>query len=149
MDAERLLTQLGNKTPIPNSPEEAVLEFIPFVEAPIAVRFQVPEFVSQCPITGAPDFARIVIDYVPRSRLLESKSLKLWMNSYRNHGAFHEQIATSIGNRLWSEAVPIWLRVAALFNARGGIPIDVFYTRGEKPVSLYVPDVDLNPFRGR
>lgn len=143
------LKQLGSRTPIPVSPDKAVLEFIPFAEAPVCIRFQVPEFVSRCPITGAPDFARIIIDYVPSTLLLESKSAKLYFNAFIGHGAFHEQIAVLIGNRLWAEAKPTWLRVCAFFNARGGIPLDVFYTRGEKPNSLYIPDPDLNPFRGR
>lgn len=143
------LKQLGEKTPIPTDPYKALIETIPFEEAPICVRFQIPEFTSVCPITGAPDFARFVIDYVPRSLLIESKSLKLFMNSFRNHGAFHEEVTSLIGNRLYFEAGPRWIRICAFFNARGGIPIDVFYSRGERPVTVEIPDVDLEPFRGR
>jgi 7-cyano-7-deazaguanine reductase len=143
------LTQLGQKTEIPTQPDKAKIELIPFVESPVCVRFQIPEFTSLCPITSQPDFARLVIDYVPRKLLIESKSLKLYLNSFRNHGVFHEEVTSSIGDRLYFETNAIWLRIAAFFNARGGIPIDVFYQRGEMPRTVYIPDVNLNSFRGR
>ena len=85
-------TMLGQQTGLPASPEEAVLESVPNPHngADYVARFAVPEFTSICPVTGQPDFAHLVIDYVPDQYLVESKSFKLFMGSFRNHGAFHE-----------------------------------------------------------
>src|SRR6267154_3885753 len=86
------LTQLGQSVALPASPELAVLERVPnpHPQQRYMARFAAPEFTSLCPITGQPDFAHMVIDYVPNKWLLESKSLKLYVASFRNHGAFHE-----------------------------------------------------------
>ncbi|TGT79546.1 preQ(1) synthase, partial [Mesorhizobium sp. M8A.F.Ca.ET.161.01.1.1] len=86
------LSQLGTKVDTPESPEKAVLEKVPNGNAgtDYVVRFTAPEFTSLCPMTGQPDFAHIVIDYIPGDFLVESKSLKLFLQSFRNHGAFHE-----------------------------------------------------------
>ena len=95
-----------------------------------------PEFTSVCPMTGQPDFAHIVIDYVPRKLLVESKSLKLFLGSFRNHGAFHEDCTVGIAKRLAKELKPVWLRIGGYWYPRGGIPIDVFYQTGPVPKGL-------------
>ena len=148
--ATRGLQQLGSRTEIPASPDEALIEVIAWsVKTPICVRLTCPEFTSLCPITGAPDFARIIIDYIPSVSLVESKSLKLYLHSFRNHGAFHEQVVDAIGSRLWVEVGPVWLRVAGLFFPRGGIPIDVFWSRGSVPEGTTVPGLVTSPYEGR
>src|SRR5277367_153963 len=94
--------QLGHPTPIPASPGEAVLDRVrnPHPDTNYVARFTFPEFTLMCPVTGQPDFATLVIDYVPRGSLVESKSLKLYLNSFRNHGAFHEECTVTIGKRI-------------------------------------------------
>ena len=145
------LTQLGQPTRIPNNPEEAVLERVPNPRADAAyvVRFTVPEFSSICPITGQPDFAHIVIDYVPRDWLLESKSLKMFVISFRNHGAFHEACTMLVARRLVELLDPVWLRIGAYWYPRGGIPIDVFWQTGAPPDGAWIPDQGVPPYRGR
>ncbi|NRB17115.1 MAG: NADPH-dependent 7-cyano-7-deazaguanine reductase QueF [Rhodobacteraceae bacterium] len=145
------LTQLGGATKLPNSPEEAVLERVPNPQAgtPFAVRFTAPEFTSLCPMTGQPDFAHIVLDYVPADWLVESKSLKLFLGSFRNHGAFHEDCTVTIGKRLVEVLQPQWLRVGGYWYPRGGIPIDIFYQTGEQPAAVWIPDQGVPTYRGR
>jgi 7-cyano-7-deazaguanine reductase len=145
------LTQLGQQTPAPTSPEMAVLEKVPNPEAgtPYLVRFTAPEFTSLCPLTGQPDFAHLVIDYVPGPFLVESKSLKLYLASFRNHGAFHEACTVGIAKRLVAEIQPAWLRIGGYWYPRGGIPIDVFYQTGEAPKGVWIPDQGVQPYRGR
>jgi 7-cyano-7-deazaguanine reductase len=145
------LTQLGHTTKPPASPEEAVLERIPNPQprARYLVRFTCPEFTSICPVTGQPDFAHIVIDYVPKAWIVESKSLKLYLGSFRNHGAFHEDCTLAIGKRLVDELKPHWLRIAGYWYPRGGIPIDVFWQTGAPPRDLWLPDPGVPPYRGR
>ncbi len=145
------LRQLGGKAEIPASPDDAVLETVadPHLGEDYLVRFQVPEFTSLCPVTGQPDFARLVIDYVPAGRILESKSLKLYLASFRNHGAFHEECTVAIGKRLAAEAAPKWLRIGGYWFPRGGIPIDVFWQSGPPPKGLWVPATGVPPYRGR
>ncbi len=145
------LTQLGQPTEAPASPETAVLEKVPNPEAgtPYLVRFTAPEFTSLCPLTGQPDFAHLVIDYVPGPFLVESKSLKLYLASFRNHGAFHEACTVGIGKRLAAEIQPQWLRIGGYWYPRGGIPIDVFYQTGEAPKGIWIPDQGVQPYRGR
>jgi 7-cyano-7-deazaguanine reductase len=147
----RDLTQLGRPTPIPESPEKAVLETVanPHPGERYLVRFAAPEFTSLCPITGQPDFAHLVIDYVPRDRLVESKSLKLYLNAFRNHGAFHEDCTVAIGRRLVAALDPAWLRIGGYWYPRGGIPIDVFWQTGAPPEGLWIPDQGVAPYRGR
>ena len=146
-----MLTQLGRQTKPPQSPETAVIEWVdnPHPGRLYAVRFTCPEFTSVCPLTGQPDFAHLVIDYVPEARILESKSLKLYLGSFRNHGAFHEDCTVAIARRLCEAIEPRWLRIAGYWYPRGGIPIDVFYQTGEKPDGLFLPDPDVAPYRGR
>ncbi len=129
------LTQLGRPTPMPASPDAALLERVanPHADTPYCVRFAAPEFTSLCPLTGQPDFAHLVIDYVPQAWLVESKSLKLYLGSFRNHGAFHEDCTVAIGKRLVALLEPAWLRIGGYWYPRGGIPIDVFWQTGPAP----------------
>ncbi len=145
------LTQLGTSTPLPASPESAVLEKVanPHMNVDYAIRFTCPEFTSLCPLTGAPDFAHLVIDYVPRTLIVESKSLKLFLGSFRNCGAFHEDCTVGIGKRIVEAVEPAWLRIAGYWYPRGGIPIDVFYQMGEVPKGVYIPVLDVPAYRGR
>lgn len=145
------LTQLGAKTDLPQSPDEATLERVPNPQAGevYVVRFTQPEFTSLCPITGQPDFAHLVIDYVPGDWLVESKSLKLFLGSFRNHGAFHEDCTVGIGKRLAQLLTPQWLRIGGYWYPRGGMPIDVFWQTGAAPAGLWLPDQGVAPYRGR
>mgnify|MGYP000474322574 FL=1 len=145
------LTQLGSSTELPDDPDKAVLEKVPNPQAGTGymVRFVAPEFTSLCPITGAPDFAHLVIDYVPRDFLVESKSLKLFLGSFRNHGAFHEDCTVYIGKRLVDLLDPEWLRIGGYWYPRGGIPIDVFYQTGPAPEGVWIPEQAVAPYRGR
>ncbi|WP_197057512.1 MULTISPECIES: preQ(1) synthase [Aureimonas] len=145
------LTQLGQPTALPASPEEAVLERVANPQAGIryCVRFTAPEFTSLCPMTGQPDFAHLVIDYVPSGWLVESKSLKLYLGAFRNHGAFHEDCTISIARRLVDLLEPEWLRIGGYWYPRGGIPIDVFWQTGAVPGDVWIPDQGVPPYRGR
>ena len=145
------LTQLGRPAAIPASPDEARLEAVPNPHPGTlyAVRFTAPEFTALCPVTGQPDFAHLVIDYVPRDLLVESKSLKLYLNFFRNHAAFHEDCTVAIGKRLDETPKPHWLRIGGYWYPRGGIPIDVFYTVGDLPSGVWVPEQAVAPYRGR
>ncbi|WP_062230761.1 preQ(1) synthase [Aureimonas sp. N4] len=146
------LTQLGRDTRPAASPEEAVLETVPFArrtDPAAVVRFTCPEFTSLCPVTGQPDFAHIVIDYVPDERLVESKSLKLFLTSFRNHGAFHEDCTVMIGQRIVEATQPLWLRIGGYWYPRGGIPIDVFWQTGVPPAGIFLPDQGAPSYRGR
>jgi 7-cyano-7-deazaguanine reductase len=145
------LTQLGGSVDTPTSPENAVLERVPNPQgdATYVARFVCPEFTSLCPVTGQPDFAHLVIDYVPAEWLVESKSLKLYLQSFRNHGAFHEDCTVGIGRRLAEELNPTWLRIGGYWYPRGGIPIDVFWQTGRPPADVWLPDQGVPPYRGR
>lgn len=145
------LTQLGCATKLPGTPEEAVLERVaqPRPGERYLVRFTAPEFTSLCPLTGQPDFAHVMIDYVPGEWLVESKSLKLFLGAFRNHGAFHEDCSVMIGQRLRDLLAPEWLRIGAYWYPRGGIPIDVFWQTGPQPADLWIPDQGVPPYRGR
>ena len=145
------LTQLGGKTILPKSPDEAVLEKVDNANrgTPFTVRFTCPEFTALCPVTGQPDFAHLVIDYWPGDTLVESKSLKLYLASFRNHGAFHEDCTIAIARRIVAAIEPHWLRIGGYWYPRGGMPIDVFYQTGPVPDDLWIPDQGLAPYRGR
>jgi 7-cyano-7-deazaguanine reductase len=136
---------------LPNDPEQATLDRVanPHPDLDYVARFTVPEFTSLCPVTGQPDFANIVIDYVPDQYLVESKSFKLFMGSFRNHGAFHEDCTLMIAKRLISRLEPRWLRISGFWYPRGGIPIDVFWQSSTPPDGLYVADPGVPPYRGR
>jgi 7-cyano-7-deazaguanine reductase len=146
-----MLTQLGHAASLPASPEEAILEHVPNPHPGTLylIRFTAPEFTSLCPITAQPDFAHLVIDYVPGDRIVESKSLKMYLGAFRNHGAFHEGCTIDIAKRLVAEIAPQWLRIGGYWYPRGGIPIDVFWQTGEPPSGLWLPDQGVAPYRGR
>ena len=145
------LTQLGGQTEQPKNPEAAILETVqnPQADVDYVIRFTAPEFTSLCPMTGQPDFAHLVIDYIPRNKLVESKSLKLFLTSFRNHGAFHEDCTVSIARRLIDELDPKWVRIGGYWYPRGGIPIDVFFQHGEIPGGVWVPEQGVPGYRGR
>jgi 7-cyano-7-deazaguanine reductase len=143
--------QLGRKVAIPAAPDQAVLDRVanPHADTNYVARFVMPEFTALCPITGQPDFAHLVIDYVPDKFLIESKSLKLFLNSFRNHGAFHEDCTVGIGKALATLLKPRWLRIGGYWYPRGGMPIDVFWQTGKLPAGVWVPDQGVAPYRGR
>ncbi|MGD9740534.1 MAG: preQ(1) synthase [Bauldia sp.] len=143
--------QLGRPAVIPASPEEAQLDRVsnPHPDQNYVARFTCPEFTSLCPVTGQPDFGILVIDYVPGEWLLESKSLKLYLAAFRNHGAFHEDCTVGIGRRIAELLEPRWLRIGGYWNPRGGIPIDVFWQTGAVPEGLWLPDQGVPTYRGR
>jgi 7-cyano-7-deazaguanine reductase len=143
--------QLGRPSTIPASPEEAVLDRVPnpHPDTLYVARFTAPEFTSLCPVTGQPDFAILVIDYVPGEWLVESKSLKLYLHSFRDHGAFHEDCTIAVGKRLAELLEPRFLRIGGYWFPRGGIPIDVFWQTGEPPKGLWLPDQGVPPYRAR
>lgn len=145
------LTQLGRQVDGFASPADAVLERVanPQAGAVFAARFTAPEFTCLCPVTGQPDFARLVIDYAPADWLIESKSLKLYLASFRNHGAFHEDCTVAIGRKITQVAQPTWLRIGGYWNPRGGIPIDVFWQTGPAPEGLWLPDQGVAAYLGR
>ncbi len=145
------LTQLGRAAEAPSSPDAATLERVPnpHPDTDYVARFTVPEFTSLCPVTGQPDFAHLMIDYVPDAWLVESKSLKLYLTSFRNHGAFHEDCTVGIGKKLVETLKPRWLRIGGYWYPRGGIPIDVFWQFGAVPEGTWVPDQGVPSYRGR
>jgi 7-cyano-7-deazaguanine reductase len=145
------LTQLGRAVGIPPSPDQAVLETVsnPHLDEVYLVRFTCPEFTTLCTVTGQPDFAHLVIDYAPKARLVESKSLKLYLASFRNQRGFHEACTLSIAKKILAAAEPLWLRIGGYWYPRGGIPIDVFWQSGDPPTGLWLPDPGVPPYRGR
>lgn len=149
--AKKTLKQLGATTALPASPEQALLERVanPHPDTHYLARFTAPEFTSLCPVTGQPDFATLVIDYVPDQWLVESKALKLYLGAFRNHGAFHEACTVSIGKRLATLLKPHWLRIGGYWYPRGGMPIDVFWQTGTLPKDVWLPEQGVAPYRGR
>jgi 7-cyano-7-deazaguanine reductase len=148
---ETRLDQLGRAVPLPASPAEAELERVanPHPDTAYLIRFTCPEFTSLCPITGQPDFAHLVIDYVPDAFIVESKSLKLYLASFRNHGAFHEACTIDVAKRLVEFLAPKWLRIGGYWYPRGGMPIDIFWQTAAPPGDLWLPDQGVPPYRGR
>jgi len=145
------VTLLGKQAGLPDSPEVAVLERVknPHPDTAYVARFTAPEFTSLCPVTGQPDFAHLMIDYVPAAWLVESKSLKLYLGSFRNHGAFHEDCTVAIGKRLVALLKPRFLRIGGYWYPRGGMPIDVFWQNGTLPKGVWLPEQGVAPYRGR
>ena len=145
------LTQLGANAQTPENPEKAVLEKVenPHLNVDYTIRFTCPEFTSICPVTGQPDFAHLVIDYVPSRWIVESKSLKLYLTSFRNHGAFHEDCTIAIAKKIVDSIEPTWLRIGGYWYPRGGIPIDVFYQTSEPPQHVWLPETGVPTYRGR
>jgi 7-cyano-7-deazaguanine reductase len=142
---------LGKHVEIPLNPEQAILDRVPnpHPDADYVARFTCPEFTSICPVTGQPDFGILVIDYVPGKWLVESKSLKLYLTSFRNHGAFHEDCTVGIGKTLVKLLQPRWFRIGGYWYPRGGIPIDIFWQTGTMPKNIFLPDQGVAPYRGR
>nr|WP_294511734.1 preQ(1) synthase [uncultured Rhodopila sp.] len=145
------LTLLGHAASQPVSPADARLERVanPAPGKQYIVRLTCPEFTSLCPLTGQPDFAHIMVDYIPNDWIVESKSFKLLMASYRNHGAFHEACTMEIAGKLVALLDPIWLRIGAYWYPRGGIPIDVFWQTSNAPPDAWVPPQEVPSYRGR
>jgi 7-cyano-7-deazaguanine reductase len=143
--------QLGRAVPLPRSPDEAQLDALPnpHADTDYIIRFTAPEFTCLCPVTGQPDFAHFVLDYVPAKSILESKSLKLFLAGFRNHGAFHEDCTVLIGKRIVRALKPKFLRIAGFWYPRGGIPIDVFWQTGKLPAGVELPDPGVSRYRGR
>jgi len=144
-------TQLGRPATIPESPDKAALGRAPNPHAGTLylVRFAAPEFTSICPVTGQPDFGVLVLDYAPKDWIVESKSLKLFLQSFRNHGAFHEDCTLAVAKRVIDAIAPTWLRIGGYWNPRGGMPIDVFWQTGAPPDGLWLPDQGVASYRGR
>ena len=145
------LSQLGSNSRLPSSPNEAILEAVsnPHQKTIYLVRFTAPEFTSLCPVTGQADFAHFVIDYVPEKLIVESKSLKLFLSSFRNHAAFHEDCTLNIAMRIKDTISPKWLRIGGYWYPRGGMPIDIFYQTSTPPEGLWVPEQGVATYRGR
>ena len=145
------LTQLGHAVAQPASPDQAKLESVPNPHPgnDYIVRFTAPEFTTLCPITGQPDFAHFVIDYLPGQAILESKSLKLYLNSFRNASGFHEATTIAVAKRIIAAIKPRYLRIAGYWYPRGGIPIDIFWQTGKLPAGVWLPDPGVAPYRGR
>ena len=119
------LTLLGGQTVYPQDHAPEVLEAFTnkHPDNDYWVTFDCPEFTSLCPITGQPDFATIRIDYIPDVKMVESKSLKLYLFSFRNHGAFHEDCVNIIMKDLIQLMDPRYIEVTGIFTPRGGISI--------------------------
>ncbi len=145
------LTQLGRAAPISENPDKAVLERAPNPHpgSLYLVRFTAPEFTAICPVTGQPDFGILVLDYAPKHWIVESKSLKLFLQSFRNHGAFHEDCTVTVAKRVIEAIAPTWLRIGGYWNPRGGMPIDVFWQTGAPPEGLWLPEQGVPGYRGR
>ena len=142
---------LGRAVSLPASPDKAVLDRVPnpHSDTDYIARFTAPEFTTLCPITGQPDFAYLMIDYAPRQWLIESKSLKIYLASFRNHGAFHEDCTVAIGKKLTSLLKPKFFRIGGYWYPRGGMPIDVFWRAGKLPAGVWLPGQGVAPYRGR
>ena len=145
------LNALGYKSKIPDFPDKHILEKVnnPKIGLDYSIRFTCPEFTSICPVTSQPDFAHIVIDYVPSQFIVESKSFKLYLLGYRNHGAFHEDCTISIAQDIVQLLSPKWLRIGGYWYPRGGIPIDIFWQTSEQPKNLFIPTHNVDNYRGR
>ena len=132
------LKALGRKTEYKQTYSPEVLETFEnrHRENDYWVRFNCPEFTSLCPITGQPDFAEIRISYIPDVRMVESKSLKLYLFSFRNHGAFHEDCVNIIMKDLIALTEPKYIEVTGLFTPRGGISIHPYANWG-RPRTRY------------
>ncbi len=145
------LKQLGKKVSLPKSPDKAILEKVPnpHPDVDYVIRFTCPEFTCLCPVTGQPDFAKFMIDYIPKKHIVESKSLKLFMGSFRNHAAFHEDTTIEIAKKIIKSISPKWLRIGGYWYPRGGIPIDIFYEYGKLSKDIWVPDQAISAYQGR
>lgn len=148
------LTLLGNQnTQYPSDYAPKVLESVDSLHSnrDYFVKFNCPEFTSLCPITGQPDFATMYISYIPDKKIVESKSLKLYLFSFRNHGDFHEDCVNIIMNDLIKLLDPRYIEVWGKFTPRGGISIDPWCNYGkpgtkfEEMANYRLMNHDLNP----
>ena len=112
------------------------------------VTFTAPEFTTLCPKTGQPDFATLTIRYIPGKKLVESKSLKLYLFGFRNHGDFHEDVSNVIYNDLGQRLKPKYMEVYGKFAARGGISIDPFGNGGTGPKYKKLAEARFNSWSG-
>lgn len=129
------ISLLGNKNVVyPHDYDPGLLETFEnkHPENEYVVTFDCPEFTTLCPMTGQPDFGNIIISYIPRQRMVESKSLKLYLFSFRNHGDFHEDCVNIIMKDLWKLMDPKYIEVKGLFMPRGGISIYPFANMGDE-----------------
>ena len=143
---------LGKKTEYNfEKPHQKTLQKVvnPHSDVDYAIRLTCPEFTSICPITSQPDFAHLVIDYAPDKSIIESKSLKLYLFSYRNHGAFHESCTVQIAKDIIACIKPKWLRIGGYWYPRGGIPIDIFFQSGTLPKNIWLKDQTVSDYKGR
>ena len=142
---------LGSNSNFQNSPDDFILDNVdnPHPDFDYSIRFTAPEFTSICPITSQPDFGNIIIDYIPRKLLLESKSFKLFLFSFRNYGGFHEDCTIKIAKKIIKCVSPKWIRVASFWNPRGGIPIDVIFQKGEKIKNVHVNELNVPLYKSR
>lgn len=128
-----------------DSPSPEILEVFPnnFPGRPYIVSIEFPEYTSLCPVTGQPDFANIIVEYIPDEICVESKSFKLYMGSYRNHQSFMETITNNILDDFVSRLSPLWMRVKGIFSPRGGTGLHVFaeYYKEDSPQFTKVCDV--------
>jgi 7-cyano-7-deazaguanine reductase len=134
-----------------SSPNIDLLQNIdnPHIDVDYVIRFTCPEFTSLCPITSQPDFAHLIIEYVADKKLIESKSLKLYLFSFRNHGAFHEDCTIRIAKDLIKLCKPKWLRLTGYWFPRGGIPIDIFFQSGLPPKNIFLSDNSSYNYKAR
>lgn len=144
------LKQLGTMVDIPTRPEDAVLDTFQNQNPAIdyVVRLTAPELTSICPITKQPDFAVLIVDYVPHQRLVESKSFKLFLESFRTVGTFNEDCTSYIHQRLCQSLAPKYIRTVGLWNARGGITIDVVLESGKLPANCLLLPLERVAYRG-
>lgn len=151
MNKEKLRA-LGQNAAIPNSYDPSVLESFDNEHLnDYFIKFNCPEFTALCPITGQPDFANIIISYIPDKKCVESKSLKLYLFSFRNHGSFHEEVVNTIMKDLIKLLEPRYIEVWGKFLPRGGISIDPYCNYGmkgtkyEQMAELRLQNHDMNP----
>ncbi|MDE7135284.1 MAG: preQ(1) synthase [Muribaculaceae bacterium] len=140
LEGVSLLGANATKYPVDYAPEVLETFVNKHPENEYLVTFTCPEFTSLCPKTGQPDFAKIIINYIPRKRMVESKSLKLYLFSFRNHGDFHEDCVNIIMNDLWNLMDPKYIEVRGLFTPRGGISIYPFANRADADHQWLVKD---------
>lgn len=148
--------QLEGITLLGNNKTEYLSDYAPQVletfknkhpENEYLVTFHCPEFTSLCPITGQPDFAKIIINYIPSEDMVESKSLKLYLFSFRNHGDFHEDCINIIMKDLVKLMNPKYLEVMGIFTPRGGIAIHPFANYGDEAHQAMVQSRLLSSFQ--
>ena len=150
-DQFRQISNSNSQKNIQDLANSKILQIVdnPHIGTDFVIRFTCPEFTSICPITSQPDFAHLVIDYIASDKIIESKSLKLYLHSFRNHGAFHEDCTIRIAKDIMAISRPKWFRIAGYWYPRGGIPIDIFYQNKLPPKSALIPDLNVLPYRGR